>query len=303
MYVSKKVLRNEDDAEFRKLFIGEIKMLQRLKHNNIIQICGAIAEPLAVILEHMSFDFTHYGAKNVKVNNLSQFLKKLHCHKAVESFNKNFDIMRLIALDTANALSYLHNNGISHRDLKPANILVTSTRHGKALTNQTPPVTCKVTDFGEAKAYSIRTNSNAASRTNYTDKGTLPFQAPEVVMEVLKSAKLMDLRRMDIWAFGCVVFCMLNPDLSHPYEQEYQWAVAHGTEKQLRKVIRMCMRKGAQPEHSEEYSELKQSLPDLEDVMEAAMTFDPMARPAIFSVVKYVKKYVFSDRTWALGFT
>ena len=283
--MSKKLLKNEDDAELIKLFIAEIKMLRKLTHPNIIRVCGAVAEPLAAILEHMTFDFTPYGAKGVTVTNLSQFLKKLHKHKAVDQFHNQYDVFHRITADTANGLSYLHNEGIAHRDLKPGNILVGNTQHGKVSTNKC--ITCKITDFGEAKAYSIRTNSNAASRTNVSDKGTLPYQAPEIVLEKLTTAKLVDLRRMDIWAFGCVVFCMLNADLSYPYAKECQV----GDQKLLRKLIAQCMTKQLLPQHSDSYTDLKQSLRDLEDIMETSMTFEPMERPDIYSVVKLVIIY------------
>ena len=109
-----------------------------------------------------------------------------------------------ITRQIAEALESAHESGIVHRDLKPANVKIT--RGGRV----------KVLDFGLAKAY----GSDGPASSTATDisqsptvvsatssgviLGTAPYMSPEQAR-----GKPVD-RRTDIWAFGCVLFEMLN---------------------------------------------------------------------------------------------
>jgi serine/threonine protein kinase len=44
--------------------------------------------------------------------------------------------------------------------------------------------------------------------------------APEILVKSvrLKSASFDDLKKVDMWAFGMVLFCLVNPDLKYPYQ-------------------------------------------------------------------------------------
>src|SRR5262245_20613633 len=105
------------------------------------------------------------------------------------------------AKQIAEALEEAHEKGIIHRDLKPANIKLT--QDGKV----------KVLDFGLAKAYE-REQTNAALSNSPTISmaatnagmilGTAAYMSPEQAR-----GKQVD-RRMDIWAFGCVLYEMLT---------------------------------------------------------------------------------------------
>ena len=102
-----------------------------------------------------------------------------------------------IARQIATAVEAAHRKGIVHRDLKPANVMVS------------PEGWVKVLDFGIAKALSGAGEGSAAvsERSEKTEKtraqaalGTAPYMSPEQLCGLETDW------RVDVWAFGCVLF-------------------------------------------------------------------------------------------------
>ena len=153
-----------------------------------------------------------------------------------------------IAAQIAAGLEAAHEYGIIHRDLKPANVKV---RADGAV---------KVLDFGLAKALapegtSPSADGSAALSPTLTARatligvilGTAAYMPPEQAR-----GKVVD-RRVDIWAFGLVVFEMLTGRRVFPGEertdviaavmrQEIDWsALPRDTPPRLRRLLERCL--------------------------------------------------------------
>ena len=55
----------------------------------------------------------------------------------------------------------------------------------------------------------------ANTRTENVNRGTPSFMTPEI--ETMIDAGADDLRRIDMWVYGMVVYCVLNPDAKFPF--------------------------------------------------------------------------------------
>ena len=153
-----------------------------------------------------------------------------------------------IARQIAEALEAAHEKGIIHRDLKPANIMLR------------PDGTVKVLDFGLAKAMEPVTNRGAlANSPTFTSPqmithagvlmGTAGYMSPEQAR-----GKPGD-KRIDIWAFGCVLFEMLTGKKAFEgetltdtmvaiLEKEPDWqGLPRETPAAVQAVIAKCLRK------------------------------------------------------------
>ncbi|MBI4801631.1 MAG: protein kinase [Elusimicrobia bacterium] len=133
-------------------FVGEAKIVERLKHPNIVSVHGTLEQDGDT---YLVFDY-------VEGRTLSEILKE----KKRLPLEDCKDIFR----DVCEAIHYAHSNNIIHRDLKPANIMLTGNK------------TVKVMDFGLASEL----RESMTRLTRQTMSGTPAYMAPEQYTGVVK---------------------------------------------------------------------------------------------------------------------
>ncbi|KAH7125139.1 kinase-like domain-containing protein [Dendryphion nanum] len=196
-YARKRVLRNTigQRKENVKLFITEIEVLKRMKHNHIVEYVGSYTDSkyLAVIISPVAqMDLQSY----------------LACANA-----SNYKELRTFFGCLAIALEYLHKQNVRHKDIKPGNILVD---RGKVL----------YTDFGLSLDF---TDANGSTTTGAVNGRTPRYCAPEVAQEEPRNTN------SDIWSLGVVFLEMVVVLKGQNAQYLDQFFEQHGTrEKYVR---------------------------------------------------------------------
>ena len=147
-----------------------------------------------------------------------------------------------VSLQIAAGLEAAHEAGVIHRDLKPANIRIT------------PDGKVKLLDFGLAKSATVgeqHSSDSVLSTEQGRLLGTPTYMAPEQAR-----GKSID-KRVDIWAYGCVLFeCLtakrafegetLTDVLASVLNQEPDWTrLPTATPANVRELLRACFEKNA----------------------------------------------------------
>lgn len=106
------------------------------------------------------------------------------------------DVAQPVVWDIANALLYLHGQGIAHRDIKPENMLCFRQ-------DQLSPI--KVCDFDLASELQ---ESLTGNRVLWHAVGSPQFMAPEVIDAWLEPGRSYD-KCCDLWSLGVAMYFML----------------------------------------------------------------------------------------------
>ena len=132
----KKVLMENEKEGFPITALREIKILQLLRHENIVNLIEICRTKATQFNKHKStfylvFDFCEHDLAGLLSN-----------------FNVKFNLgeIKKVMQQLLNGLYYIHSNKIIHRDMKAANVLIT--KQG----------ILKLADFGLARAISINKN-------------------------------------------------------------------------------------------------------------------------------------------------
>ncbi len=164
--VALKKIRMEGERDgFPVTAVREIKLLQSLKHVNIVNLQEVMVEKndCFMVFEYLSHDLT--GLLNHPTFKLEPAHKK---HLAKQLFE---------------GLDYLHRRGVLHRDIKAANILVSSDGQ------------LKLADFGLARFYAKR------RQLDYTNRViTIWYRSPELLLGETQYGPAVD-----IWSAACVL--------------------------------------------------------------------------------------------------
>ncbi|XP_029059129.1 cyclin-dependent kinase 9 isoform X1 [Monodon monoceros] len=187
----KKVLMENEKEGFPITALREIKILQLLKHENVVNLieicrtkdvpsvtafCGPFIRAASPYNRckgsiYLVFDFCEHDLAGLLSNVLVKFTLS--------------EIKRVMQM-LLNGLYYIHRNKILHRDMKAANVLIT--RDG----------VLKLADFGLARAFSLAKNSQPNRYTNRVV--TLWYRPPELLLGERDYGPPIDL-----WGAGCIM--------------------------------------------------------------------------------------------------
>lgn len=176
--IKREYLKNQENVD---LFVGEAKLVSDLIHENVLQVyqLGQTKGIYYIVMEYA------HG------KNLADFVRE---HKNRQKVT-NVEIGAFIISRVARALHYAHtkkdiygrNLNIVHRDVTPSNIILTYQG------------VVKLTDFGIAKATSMRTPDEAE-----VIMGKLPYMSPE-------QAKFKGTTpSSDVYSLGLVMYELLT---------------------------------------------------------------------------------------------
>ena len=176
-----KIDANDEDAV--KRFNREAKAVTSLSHPNIVSIYDVENEG----------DFYYLILEYVEGMTLKDYMMK----------NPKMPIETIVHISKqiADGLCHAHQNGIIHRDIKPQNILMNEN------------LTCKITDFGIARAYGDTT----LTQTNQM-LGTVYYLSPEQARGNVATAQ------SDIYSLGILIFEMITGQI--PFKGESAVAIA-----------------------------------------------------------------------------
>lgn len=165
IHVALKRIRMEGEKDgFPVTAMREIKLLQSLKHENVVQLHEMMVSKGLV---YMVLEYGHHDLVGV----LQQTQMKLQPQH-----------LKSLSQQMLQGLAYLHFKSIIHRDLKASNILVNSAGQ------------LKLADFGLARFY------NKRRRLDYTNRViTLWYRPPELLFGATVYGP-----EVDLWSAGCI---------------------------------------------------------------------------------------------------
>jgi serine/threonine-protein kinase len=166
--VAIKRLHPEREIDVRPRFRREMRLAASLSHPHLVRLLDAIVEDEAVLLV----------MEYVEGETLAERLR----HGPLE-----LPVVREVLRSLADAVDYLHSQGIIHRDIKPANILLDRT--GRV----------KLTDLGIA---------SAAEATGITTSGSVLGTPAYMAPELFEGRRATP--ATDVWSLAAVTFEMLT---------------------------------------------------------------------------------------------
>jgi serine/threonine-protein kinase len=176
--VAMKVLRSElsGNIEAVKRFFAEARAVNRIKHENIIEISDFVADP------HGPSFYIMELLHGIELRVLANREGALPIERALR-----------IVIQVCRGVGAAHAAGVIHRDLKPDNIFLTE-REGR-------PDFVKLLDFGVAKLTSATLDDASTYMTTAgMVVGTPDYMAPEQAL-----GQVVD-RRADIYSLGVILF-------------------------------------------------------------------------------------------------
>ncbi|MBX3226701.1 MAG: protein kinase [Labilithrix sp.] len=176
--------------EHRERFLREARAVNRINHENIVEI-------------------TDVGESDGAAYLVMEYVEGESLLAQIQQGPMRWERAVLIAIQVASALARTHQMGIIHRDLKPENILLVPRKPGAIEGAGAATERVKLIDFGIAKM-----TGEATLTMNEQLFGTPGYIAPEYV-----SGLAID-GRADIYSLGVVLYEMVTGEL--PFEGKGQ---------------------------------------------------------------------------------
>ncbi|KDQ64538.1 hypothetical protein JAAARDRAFT_118159 [Jaapia argillacea MUCL 33604] len=166
VHVALKRIRMEQERDgFPVTAMREIKLLQSLRHENVVRLYEMMVSNGSVymVFEYMDHDLTGVLTQT--------------------QFSFTDANLKSLCRQMLSGLAYLHHKGVIHRDIKGSNILINN--RGEL----------KLADFGLARFYQKR------RRNDYTNRViTLWYRPPELLLGTTVYGP-----EVDMWSAGCIM--------------------------------------------------------------------------------------------------
>ncbi|KAL8171526.1 hypothetical protein V2J09_023330 [Rumex salicifolius] len=164
------------ETSFRRMeqFMNEIEILARMRHKNLVTLYGCTSRKSQVLV--LVYEYVPNGT-------VADHLHGKHAETAFLSWRNRLSI----AVETAEALAYLHRSDVIHRDVKTTNILLDNDFH------------VKVADFGLSRLFPI----------DVTHVSTYPQGTPGYVdPEYYNCFRLTG--KSDVYSFGVILIELIS---------------------------------------------------------------------------------------------
>jgi serine/threonine protein kinase len=196
----KKITNLFEDLEDAKRILREIRLLQHLKHSNVISIVDVLPSPYPKLrgLGSTGSSNNSGGSPNnsYQLDDIYIVLELMETDLSKVIYSKvplTPEHVRFFLYQILRGCKHMHSKGVLHRDIKPANLLVNA------------QCDLKVCDFGLARIVEgeSRTQPDGlATLTEYVV--TRWYRAPEIMLCCDEYGPAID-----VWAVGCVFGEML----------------------------------------------------------------------------------------------
>lgn len=175
------------DKKSCKYALREIKIMRRLKHENVVTVYEILGPNGYQITGHSS---------NLPLNELTslylvQELLDTDLEQLIQAQVLTEEHVRLFLYQLIRGLKYIHSANVVHRDLKPSNLLI-----------NIEDLSLKIGDFGLSRIVDME-----YSHKGYlTDGvGTCWYRSPELIISPRDYTKAIDM-----WSVGCILAEMLT---------------------------------------------------------------------------------------------
>ncbi|KAI9828420.1 MAG: kinase subunit of RNA polymerase II carboxy-terminal domain kinase I [Thelocarpon impressellum] len=257
--VALKKIRMEGERDgFPVTAVREIKLLQSLKHDNVVSLQEVMVEKndCFMVFEYLSHDLT--GLLNHPTFKLE------HAHK------------KHLARQLFEGLDYLHRRGVLHRDIKAANILISN--EGRL----------KLADFGLARFFAKR------RQLDYTNRViTIWYRSPELLLGATQYGPAVDM-----WSAACVLVEIFTKHAIFPGDggeinqlDKIYNVLGTPTRVEWPGIVDMAWFELLRPSEkkpnlfAEKYKE--RLTPDAFDLLSAMFQYDPDKRPTASDVLEH----------------